>query len=357
MKVREIAKLIRLPKERWKHAMKRARKIKRYGPTFEPKKWNTDKNKQYPHNCYTYFLNKTKKSLTKKCKQTRCRKKNNLKPQPGYYAGYPKNKKYTCRNVSRRVLKDNPNIYKTTIKKGCRPKYYMGALAVMPNETYHFYRRDKTGLWSHKPGGNPATQKDASGNYIINPRKANRKYTRRLKNGKILNYSDYCGEYCIPVDKRKKHWRSGIRTKKKRKKLKKRRTRHHRGAGQTFSRRKNKRPSQRPHMRLPPQTVLSADGRAVLRSLPRAASNSAPLSEEQPFATKTSPHGGQESYMYEKWGDNATLRGKKRAEAAQSNLHLSPTERNREITERKQQEVRRAVDTFKTPNKLSGILR
>ena len=37
---------------------------------------------------------------------------------------------------------------------------------------YHWYRLDDNKLWSHKPGGTPATNYDGHGQLISDPRKA-----------------------------------------------------------------------------------------------------------------------------------------------------------------------------------------
>jgi len=230
MRIQSIAKLIRLPGEKWKRALKRARNIKKYAPKYDPEKWNSDINKTNAHNCYTYFLNLTKKSLTEACEREKCQKKNALKPQPGYHAGFIRNKKHSCTNITRRMMKDNPKMYKTTLKKDCEPHYYMGSLATMPGSTYHYYRRDNTGYWSHKDGAGPANQKDASGHYILDPKKAARRYPGRLKDGKTVDYNDFCGYFCVPTNAKDKNWKSRpypeghkrSRIKRKRRKTKKR---------------------------------------------------------------------------------------------------------------------------------------
>ena len=63
---------------------------------------------------------KYKDGTRKKCNCHR------LKAQPGYAAGYKrigKSKKYTCKNLHRRILADNLGIYKT--KKDCKKGYYI----------------------------------------------------------------------------------------------------------------------------------------------------------------------------------------------------------------------------------------
>jgi hypothetical protein len=48
------------------------------------------------------------------------------------------------------------------------------ALVIWPGADFHWYRQDKTGCWSHKPGHTPAVNVDASNNPITNPQTANR---------------------------------------------------------------------------------------------------------------------------------------------------------------------------------------
>ena len=173
----------------------KGRKKVHYGLPYNPKKWNSDLYLKRSHNCYTYFLNKTQKKAVERCKKIPLRKKCK-KPQPGFYAGYPriKNKrKYTCKNMNNRVLADNKHITTTSFSKKCPKGYYMGALAVNPGKTYHFYRQDDDGYWSHKNGKYKATRYDASGKLIKNPKQADRIYKRRMH-----RYPDFCNFYCIP---------------------------------------------------------------------------------------------------------------------------------------------------------------
>lgn len=53
--------------------------------------------------------------------------------------------------------------------------YYEVYLVFMSNDgyqDYHWYRRDRNGLWSHKPGSSHARNTDYSNNIIVNPAKA-----------------------------------------------------------------------------------------------------------------------------------------------------------------------------------------
>ena len=56
----------------------------------------------------------------------------------------------------------------------CPGKGHLVALVVAPNFDYHWYRKGPNGMWSHKPGGTPATLLDNAGNPISDPRTANR---------------------------------------------------------------------------------------------------------------------------------------------------------------------------------------
>lgn len=177
-------------------------------PEYNPDKWNppTIKNS---HNCYTYFLNDEVPQTINKCK-TACSKNNNcnnavikecrqFKPQPGYYAkmtGAPYKKEYTCDNMIKNVLNDNPNIRESSFTAKCPANYYKGAMVIDPDKTYHFYRQDNNMRWSHKPGTNKVTNLDASNKPIYNPEYADRDYKKDKSTG--LNYTTFCSYFCIP---------------------------------------------------------------------------------------------------------------------------------------------------------------
>ena len=57
---------------------------------------------------------------------------------------------------------------------------------------FHFYRKDcNTEFWSHKPGAAAVTKKDASGNFILDPKFSNRNFPNH-------NYYKFCSYYCVP---------------------------------------------------------------------------------------------------------------------------------------------------------------
>ena len=76
------------------------------------------------------------------------------------------------------------------------------------NTDYHFYKesRDEKGdiFWTHKPGTNKVTEKDASGKVIKNPELCDRKYKDKCKKNENEdcsdnhNYDTFCGYFTYP---------------------------------------------------------------------------------------------------------------------------------------------------------------
>lgn len=202
-----------------KYRLKSQRKVTY--PHYSRTKWNINKMIKRGHNCYAYFLDKITKEVTNDCIRKHNIRKNDSrkerlmkiqnrrpcgKPQPGYYAGiekYPK-KQTSCSLLEERVIADNPDIRPISVsnrkipENTCRSDEYMGAMVVHPNRTYHFYRRDGDGYWSHKPGSLISTKYDASGKKITNPKYADRSY-------KNFKYTDFCNFYCIPRNSKKRN--------------------------------------------------------------------------------------------------------------------------------------------------------
>lgn len=155
-----------------------------YESKYEPERWNNNEV-QYNHNCYAYVLN----TIASKRKG---------KPQPGYFSGFGPlaDKDYSCLEFYNRLKKDIPSMYLASFDEKCKRGFYKGFIAIDDNNSggnstdYHFYKMDKSGYWSHKPGRNPATNLDASGRKIINPSLADRKY-------EYFNYSKPCFFFCL----------------------------------------------------------------------------------------------------------------------------------------------------------------
>jgi hypothetical protein len=57
------------------------------------------------------------------------------------------------------------------------------ALVIWPNVDFHWYRQDKVGCWSHKPGGTAVRNVDNAGHAITDPKTANR--------GPYVNFCTY----------------------------------------------------------------------------------------------------------------------------------------------------------------------
>lgn len=55
---------------------------------------------------------------------------------------------------------------------------------------YHYYRQEKDGTWTHKPGYSQPTNLDAKGKPITDPETANRTYDSE-------DYSSFCGYLCV----------------------------------------------------------------------------------------------------------------------------------------------------------------
>ena len=167
------------------------------------------------HNCYSYFLNNIQDKLKKKCDKI-CRKKyksdcpkfvkkcGDYKPQPGNHnllmkEGSLKNKKrvYKCDKMEEKIILDNEAIKPISFNKVCPKNHYKGAMVVHDDKTFHFYRINKDGTWSHKPGTMSVTNLDADNNKIYFPHLANRDYSEKPNN---INYKSFCNYYCIPVN-------------------------------------------------------------------------------------------------------------------------------------------------------------
>ena len=171
-----------------------------FEPIYNPDKFNIDKHVRRSHNCYSYMLNDVNHNLANLCKYSKCRlgpSIDGINPQPGHYSGIVnkvERSETKCDVMLNRVYSDNPEIYPIEFNEKCKPHYYKGALTVNPGVTYHFYRQDRDGNWSHKDGNGRANNVDASNNIITNPQTANRFYTKKR------HYKDFCGFFCIPSD-------------------------------------------------------------------------------------------------------------------------------------------------------------
>jgi hypothetical protein len=186
-------------------------------PEYKPELWS-DPYVEGSHNCYSYFLNRQIKAVKEKCNEI-CEKKHkstcpikdsectDLKPQPGDFdlikkTGSDKEKEriYKCPNMHRKIIKDNPSLIPVPFNVKCPKNYYKGAYVVDPDNTYHFYRANTDATWSHKPGISPISNVDSSKQPIYVPHFANRNYEEDENNDEAINYTNFCGYYCIPTN-------------------------------------------------------------------------------------------------------------------------------------------------------------
>jgi len=146
---------------------------RRFVPPYEPGKWNNNPNIRTQNNCYNY--------ANDKITYTRA--------QPGRGSGqiYSVNDCGDVGAASQRDGQISVGPPATTPEQG-----HFIALFIWPNEDFHWYRLDSSGMWSHKPGQNTARDTDNSMNTIHDPRSCNRG-----------PYTIFCGFYhCIPNNTR-----------------------------------------------------------------------------------------------------------------------------------------------------------
>ena len=88
-------------------------------------------------------------------------------------------------------------IFPVKFNQKCPPNHYKGALVIDSNKTYHFYRQDSNGRFSHKPGTLNVENLDASNNPIYAVHLADTDYNKNNRpNG--ITYDKFCSYYCVP---------------------------------------------------------------------------------------------------------------------------------------------------------------
>jgi hypothetical protein len=180
-------------------------------PIYEPDLWNNGSIKTST-NCYAYACNSRKGHIPGE------------KPRPGAYAAtgtwkaddpsdFGDAKPHRTAPVLRlAILRDGqeqgidkrliPLIRQPGEGVANIPGHYLIALVIAPghqtpqyvNEEYirdyHWYRQDRDGMWSHKPGHRDATNLDGSGNPIYDPRVCNMELSYFSSDG-TLNHVIY----------------------------------------------------------------------------------------------------------------------------------------------------------------------
>jgi len=159
-------------------------------PEFTPDPWNSPVNQPY-NNCYAYVFDDLRSDRT-------------TKPQPGDILGVPSipSEEFSCPRLQNAIHNDYPSDSywlppndqgQSAAETPCACGYYKAFLALDEtpgNKDYHFWRQDRSGYYSHKPGDLAATNRDGNGNLITNPLTA----SRRVGD---FNYSTPCSFFCI----------------------------------------------------------------------------------------------------------------------------------------------------------------
>lgn len=124
-------------------------------PLYEPNWWNVP-SRQPHNNCYNYSTNYRTDTFA----------------QPGRAAGAMYTS-LTCSEVKRGAVADDL-IDSPKANNRCPKEGHLVALVVGNGIDYHWYRKGRNGLWTHKPGGTAVTNLDNSGKIITDPRTADR---------------------------------------------------------------------------------------------------------------------------------------------------------------------------------------
>jgi RHS repeat-associated protein len=133
-------------------------------PVYAPDEWNDNGVIQNTNNCYSYALDERENGSY-------------WGLQPGEAGGQPitTTADLNLNYVTNAAISDG-RIKKPTLlnKLGFRKRgFYSVYLVSADGVDYHWYRQDKGGMWSHKPGITSVVNVDASGRFISNPVRAN----------------------------------------------------------------------------------------------------------------------------------------------------------------------------------------
>jgi len=123
-------------------------------PLWDPAWWNDGGNVQSGNNCYNYAADYRSDTYA----------------QPGRAAG-AMYASVTATNVHLAALADA--LQDAPPRNRCPAKGHLVALCVSPWD-FHWYRKQRSGRWTHKPGPDPVTQLDEAGQPIVDPRTADR---------------------------------------------------------------------------------------------------------------------------------------------------------------------------------------
>jgi hypothetical protein len=125
-------------------------------PTYNPGAWNIPTVQPY-NNCYNYANDHATNTFA----------------QPGRATGHMYTA-LTCASVQPAAQSDGLTAAANFSAPLAAGKGWYVALVIWPNADYHWYRQDKVGCWSHKPGSTAVRNVDNAGQPITDPRTCNR---------------------------------------------------------------------------------------------------------------------------------------------------------------------------------------
>jgi hypothetical protein len=134
----------------------------RCAPLYEPAWWNDGGQRQLRNNCYNYASNYRTDTFHQIPGGS----------QPGAAAGAMYTS-LTGPSVRAAAIADDL-IDSPGANNVCPSEGHLVALVIAPGIDFHWYRKGRSGRWTHKPGSTPATDLDNSSHVITDPRTADR---------------------------------------------------------------------------------------------------------------------------------------------------------------------------------------
>jgi hypothetical protein len=164
--VREIARFhkvrVRWPWRPPKKKFPPSRLRCRCAPLYEPAWWNDGGQRQLQNNCYNYGSNYRTDTFHQIPGGS----------QPGAAAG-AMYASITGPEVRAAAITDGL-INNPSANNKCPGEGHLVALVIAPGWDFHWFRKGRTGRWSHKPGSTPVIDVDNSNAIITDPRTADR---------------------------------------------------------------------------------------------------------------------------------------------------------------------------------------
>jgi len=150
-------------------------------PKYKPEKWNDEGADA--EECTCDLATETKIQCKNNCYNYACNIPTDTFAQPGRASGNMYSS-LNCNEVSDGAISDGLTVQ--NCDEPCPNCCHKVALVVAPGWDYHWYRQDKNGMWSHKPGKTAVRNTDNSGNPISDSHTADRG-----------PYTEFCGCFCV----------------------------------------------------------------------------------------------------------------------------------------------------------------